>query len=99
MHFPTQFSSKFALSRTGHSGAQNADAPASLRDVSPSQPIRARLATMILALLAIASVANAQSAPHTDLRGSVLVGYQAWFRCPGDGSPGGNWSHWSKGTP
>jgi hypothetical protein len=99
MHFPTQFSSKFALSLTGCRGAQNADAPATLRDVSLGRPIRARLATVTLALLAVASGANAQSAPHTDLRGSVLVGYQAWFRCPGDGSPGDNWSHWSKGTP
>lgn len=31
--------------------------------------------------------------------GLVLVGYQGWFRCPGDGSPANNWSHWSKGAP
>jgi hypothetical protein len=31
--------------------------------------------------------------------GLVLVGYQGWFRCPGDGSPGSRWSHWSKGEP
>src|ERR1700744_3769726 len=36
---------------------------------------------------------------NTDLQGKVLVGYQGWFRCPGDGSPNNQWSHWSKGIP
>jgi hypothetical protein len=31
--------------------------------------------------------------------GKVFVGYQGWFRCPGDGSPKNTWSHWSKGDP
>jgi hypothetical protein len=29
----------------------------------------------------------------------VLIGYQGWFGCPGDGSPGNRWSHWSRGIP
>ncbi|QNI37982.1 glycoside hydrolase family 71/99-like protein [Edaphobacter albus] len=29
----------------------------------------------------------------------MLVGYQGWFRCPGDGSPANQWSHWSRGVP
>lgn len=33
------------------------------------------------------------------LQGKVLVGYQGWFRCPGDGAPNNAWSHWSKGLP
>jgi hypothetical protein len=32
-------------------------------------------------------------------RGTLLVGYQGWFRCPGDGSPRNAWSHWSRGVP
>lgn len=31
--------------------------------------------------------------------GRIFVGYQGWFRCPGDGSPENAWSHWSKGEP
>ena len=31
--------------------------------------------------------------------GLVLVGYQGWFRCPGDGSPQDAWARWSKGAP
>lgn len=41
--------------------------------------------------------AQSSQAPH--LQGTVLVGYQGWFRCPGDGSPRNTWSHWSKGVP
>jgi len=33
----------------------------------------------------------------TSLRGKVLCGYQAWFRCPGDPS-GEGWRHWSRSS-
>jgi hypothetical protein len=39
-----------------------------------------------------------RAAPAVDastLRHKVLVGYQGWFRCPGDGTNDG-WFHWSK---
>ncbi len=56
---------------------------------------------IVAALLMTACAPNiySQSPPPADLKGAVLVGYQGWFRCPGDGSPGNGWSHWSKGAP
>src|SRR5713226_3524517 len=56
---------------------------------------------VVAALLLTAYAPNiyGQSPPPADLKGAVLVGYQGWFRCPGDGSPGNEWSHWSKGAP
>jgi len=42
---------------------------------------------------------HAQNSKALPFRGTVLVGYQGWFRCPGDGSPRNVWSHWSKGVP
>jgi hypothetical protein len=54
-------------------------------------------------LLALFTLMSGQSATAQasgkSLRGMVLVGYQGWFRCPGDGSPANAWSHWSKGLP
>lgn len=44
-----------------------------------------------------AEASSLQSCGSAD--GLVLVGYQGWFRCPGDGAPGNTWSHWSKGAP
>ena len=52
-------------------------------------------------LLAIVGALSccAQRPLNIGLKGKVLVGYQGWFRCPGDGSPNNAWSHWSKGFP
>jgi hypothetical protein len=38
-----------------------------------------------------------QSDPST-IQHKVLVGYQGWFRCPGDGSPEDRWSRWFHGA-
>jgi len=50
-------------------------------------------------LLLIAINAYGQRPQSDGLQGKLLVGYQAWFRCPGDGATGNSWSHWSKGVP
>src|SRR5712691_2313985 len=48
----------------------------------------------------IHSQAQAQAVDPSTLTGKVLLGYQGWFRCPGGGTSGTNWSHWtSSGVP
>src|SRR5260370_162257 len=43
---------------------------------------------------------QAQAVDSSVLQGKVLLGYQGWFRCPGGGTSGTNWSHWtSSGAP
>jgi hypothetical protein len=33
------------------------------------------------------------------LSGKVLLGYQDWFNCPGDGAADNNWRSWARGVP
>ncbi|MBM3786238.1 MAG: hypothetical protein FJW30_17910 [Acidobacteria bacterium] len=51
------------------------------------------------ALFFCALFIRAQSPNPSTLDGKVLLGYQGWFRCPGGGPMGTNWSHWANGTP
>ena len=54
---------------------------------------------VLLALLFARAVTCAQNPDPSTLEGKVLLGYQGWFRCPGGGAMGTNWSHWANGTP
>lgn len=53
--------------------------------------------TLVIATLALFSTCRADDsvADATTLRGSLMVGYQGWFRCPGDAA-GMGWIHWSR---
>jgi hypothetical protein len=53
---------------------------------------------LLLAPLLGATVASRAAERQVDpstLRHKTLVGYQGWFRCPGDGTTDG-WKHWSR---
>jgi hypothetical protein len=69
--------------------------------VNPTATIARCLLGGLLSLFIIMSPcgATAQSPSGKSLRSMVLVGYQGWFRCSGDGSPANTWRHWSKGQP
>lgn len=41
----------------------------------------------------------AQTVGATTLDGKVLLGYQGWFNCPGDGAPQQSWRSWFRGAP
>ena len=52
--------------------------------------------------LAAALPLRAAEAPAVDaatLQRKMLLGYQGWFACPGDGSPLNRWTHWARGAP
>ena len=52
---------------------------------------------LIALVLAGAGAITAADVDPSTLDGKVLVGYQGWFTCPGDGT--GRWTHWSRGVP
>jgi hypothetical protein len=58
--------------------------------------------SVVLVLACLAASATTRAADQVDattLDGKVLLGYQGWFNCPGDGSPQNNWRSWSRGAP
>lgn len=52
----------------------------------------------VCCVLAAASVC-AQNVDPSTLEGKVLLGYQGWFNCPGDGNPQPTWRSWARGEP
>src|SRR4051794_39752778 len=63
---------------------------------------RGRLAgittALLIVLVGIANAADAKAPPvdASTMHHKVMVGYQGWFRCPGDPVDRG-WRHWSRG--
>ena len=56
------------------------------------------LAALLLACGAAFAAAPGDPDPTT-LDKKVLLGYQGWFNCAGDGSPQNNWRSWARGAP
>lgn len=54
---------------------------------------------LLIGALGCAAAYAADVVDASTLQGKVLMGYQGWFNCPGDGAPGNNWRTWSRGVP
>ncbi len=61
--------------------------------------VRSAVACALAATFTLTASAQASRVDPSTIIGKVLVGYQGWFRCPGDGSAANAWSHWSHGAP
>jgi hypothetical protein len=57
---------------------------------------RLRLLILVASLAAggIGSVLRGADVDASTMKGKLLMGYQGWFACPGDGSPRNGWVHW-----
>jgi hypothetical protein len=54
---------------------------------------------VFISVLGCLALRAADRVDPSTLNGKVLLGYQGWFSCPGDGSPHNNWRSWSRGVP
>jgi hypothetical protein len=55
-------------------------------------------AALLMAISPALAAGPGNPDPST-LDGKVLLGYQGWFSCPGDGNPASNWRSWARGVP
>lgn len=53
----------------------------------------------ILFFCLLAAAATTQAVDFATLDGKVLLGYQGWFNCPGDGATDRGWRTWARDTP
>jgi hypothetical protein len=58
-----------------------------------------RTITAVVTTLLLAAGLAAQTVDVSTLEGKVLLGYQGWFNCAGDGSPRNDWRSWARGAP
>lgn len=52
-----------------------------------------------LCIWLVVGAATAHATDFATLDGKVLLGYQGWFNCPGDGDAKRGWRSWARGTP
>lgn len=57
------------------------------------------VSSLLMSALAAPYLQAADRVDSSTVEGKVLLGYQGWFSCPGDGSPHNNWRSWSRGVP
>ncbi|MBL8232047.1 MAG: hypothetical protein JNL98_26360, partial [Bryobacterales bacterium] len=57
------------------------------------------ISKVLLAAAGALCVAAADGPDPRTLDRKVLLGYQGWFNCAGDGAPENNWRSWSRGVP
>jgi len=53
----------------------------------------------IFLVLVLAATARAADPDPSTLDKKVLLGYQGWFNCAGDGAPENHWRSWARGVP